>query len=124
MPNLFGLDIAGIVDTAVSSAGGLLSATLTVVTPGTRTAGALSAGTNSTSTSYPVRGVITERISTSSTAPKKASKILLLGKSIPQGVSPKPLDRITIEGDEYVITDEGVKRDAAGAGYTCSVRGA
>ncbi len=44
MPNLFGIDIAGIINSEIAAAGGVLSGTLTKTAPGTRTAGSLTAG--------------------------------------------------------------------------------
>lgn len=122
MPNLFGLDIAGIVDSAITAAGGLMPATLTVVTTGTRTVGNLSSGTNPTSTTHTCRGVVLDRVRGEVDVKRTASQVGILGASLPAGVDPKPLDRVTIESIAYVI--ERTERDAAGAMHVCHVKAA
>lgn len=47
--------------------------------------------------------------------------VVILGASLPTGVVPKPEDRVTIEGDTFVLTGP-VVRDPASATYTCEIR--
>jgi hypothetical protein len=124
-PNLFGLDIAGIVESAISAAGGLLPATLIVVTPGTRTPGSVSAGTNPTSTDYACKGLVSDYAvgQIDNTLVQQGDrKVLLIARSIGGGaVEPKPSDRVTIESRTYTVI--AVTRDAAAAAYHLQVRG-
>lgn len=122
---LFGIDVSGLVNQHIGS--GLLPATLVKVTPGTRTAGQLTGGTNPTEVSHACRGMIdtqavrTLKDGTLAIAGKKT--IMLIGDSIAGGtVFPEPLDKIVIEGTTYLIS-EGAKidRDPAKATYTCEV---
>jgi len=125
VPNLFGLDIAGIVSTALDAAGGLLPAVLTVVTPGTRTVGAIASGTNPTSTDYPCKGIVSDyAVGQVDGFLIQAGdrKVLLIGKTINGGATePKPSDRVTIEGRPYTVVN--VTRDPAGACFELHVRG-
>ena len=119
---LFGIDIAAEVN---KSAGpGLLSATLTVVTPGERVPGRLAYGTEPTEEDYACKGVIedyTERQIDGEVVRLGDRKVLLLGRSISNGaIAPKPGDRVSIEGAPYTIVR--VSRDPAAATYACQVR--
>ena len=58
---LFGIDIAREVYDGIRSAGNVVAMSLVRVTPGTRTTGALTAGTNPSSTTYSCRGFKTSR---------------------------------------------------------------
>jgi hypothetical protein len=118
---LFGVDIAGIIHGAMSS--GLLPATLTHRTPGVRGADS-TAGTQPNETTHTCRGFIDDY--------KKGEvdgtlvlvgdkKILLIGDSISPAVVPEPGDAITIEGEDYRITNP-VERDPAAATYVCQGR--
>lgn len=125
MPNIFGIDIAGIVDSSLTAAGGLLPATLHSVTQGTRANGAIASGTNPTETAYPCKGIVSDyAVGQINGFLIQAGdrKVLLVGKSIAGGtVEPKPSDRVTIEGRTYSVV--GVTRDPAAATYECHVRG-
>lgn len=121
MPKLFGKDIAGKVAGALGKH--LLPATLTSKTPGTRTAGSLSAGTNSDSTQASARGIIDDYDSAQidgTLIQKDDRKVLLLGGTISGGVVPKPGDQVAIEGSTYNVVR--VARDPAAATYTLQVR--
>jgi len=49
-------------------------------------------------------------------------KIVILGASLPSGVTPQPGDKITAEGTNFNIVPKGVKRDPAAATYECQSR--
>lgn len=123
MPRLFNVDIAGIVHRSMSA--GLLPATLTKRTIGTRTPGDLTSGTNPTTTTYAARGVVTDYTDgemQNSPVRIGARRILLIAKSIAGGAAPVPGDSVTIEGSTYKIDDRGVVRDPASASYECRAR--
>lgn len=124
MPDLFGLDIAGIVASAIDSAGGLLAVTLTKMTPGTRNPLDPTAGTNPTSTPYTCEGVISDYANRQidGTLVKTGDRqVLILGATLPAGIVPGPNDHVTIEGLPYDVVR--VTRDPAAAAYTLQVRG-
>lgn len=120
--NLFGVDLAGIIHQAISP--GVLAATLVKRTPGTRTVGALTGGTNATSTSYACRGFVDTYSHfqiASGLVKAQDKKVVLIGKSISSGtVSPTPGDQVTIEGATYEVV--AVERDPAGATFTVQAR--
>ncbi len=104
---------------------GFRAMTLTKSTPGTRTVGAVSAGTNPTTTSYACKGF--EETKQAGQLPetlvvKHDLVISLLGASIASGAVPVPGDRITSLGVTYTIIPEGVGRDPVGALYVCTCR--
>lgn len=119
-----GIDIAGIVNDEIGPS--MLAATLTVVTPGTRTVGDLAAGTNPTETTYACRGFV-QKVETVRDAgglvETTIRTVCLLGRSISSGgVVPKAGDKVTIESVEGRIV--GVPdRDPAKAVYVCRVSG-
>jgi len=120
--NLFGVDIAGIINTVVSP--NVLDATLIVVTPGTRTAGDLAGGTNPVSTDYACKGFTddyNDRQIDGTIILVGDRIITLIGDSISGGtVAPTIGDQITIEGGTWDIIR--VKRDPDAATYECQVR--
>ena len=88
------------------------SMTLVKVANGTRTPGAISGGTNPTTTSHTARGRIDEYSAyelANSLAVAGDRKILLLGASIAGGVTPSPSDHI-IDGRDGLsaLTDETI----------------
>lgn len=122
---LFGVDIAKLV--AQNIGPGVLDATLTKVSAGTRTSGSLTAGTNPTTTDYACKGFLDSQAVRfiNGTLVREGSKVVvLIGDTISGGtIAPAPGDRITIEGTEYVIpTDGTIDRDPAAATYVCEVR--
>lgn len=123
-PNLFGANIAGEVNAALGP--GLLPATLTRTTAGTRDPPALSGGetVGQASASYACRGFLDEytaREITGTLVRASDRKAVLLGKSLPDDIDPMPGDVIAIEGANWRIVGP-VKRDPAGATFTCPVR--
>ena len=113
---LFGVDISGLINTHIGP--GVNDATLIAVTPGTRTVGQLTGGTNPTTTSYACKGFIDELDKTrlEATLVDIADALVqLVGDSI--GAVPAQGDRITILGTTYNILS--VMTDPAQAMYAC-----
>jgi hypothetical protein len=122
MPKLFGVDVANEVNKAMGP--GLLDATLTVVTPGTRTAGSLSGGVNPTTTTHTAKGFIEDYkdFQIDETIIQRGDRmVLLLGDSIFPAAIPTPGDRVNIESEDFNVVN--VTRDPAAATYTMQVRG-
>lgn len=115
--------IAKQVGGAMKKAGMTKAATLIVVTAGTRTPGAVSAGTNPTTTNVKARGLVVQwkRKLLGETVVQKTDRVVMLfGSLIAGGAVPKVSDRITIEGSTGTIVD--IERDAASATYQCLTR--
>lgn len=122
MPNLFGIDIAGLVSKNIGP--GLPAATLTKITQGSRTTGSLTGGANPTSTAHSCKAVLSDYndYQMSNTVIQTGDrKVLILTNTISGGVVPAMGDKITIEGATYNIIR--AKRDPAAATYECQVRG-
>jgi len=122
MPDLFGIDIAGIV--AGAMADGLLPVTLTKVIPGQRDPADLSSGTKNSTRKYPCRGFIQDyqtRQIDGDIIKMGDRQVLILGATLPSGVVPEPDDLATCEGRTYTL--KYVRRDPAAATYTCQGRG-
>ena len=108
---------------AMKAAKMTLPATLIKVTPGTRTPGAISAGTNPTETSYACRGFVADytAIEMQNTLIQRGDrKVVLLGASIASAQTPATDDKVTIDGATYRIIT--VNSDPAKATYTCQAR--
>lgn len=123
MTKLFGVDISAQIASAMG--GLLLPMKLVRVTPGTRTAGDLTSGTNPSTKTYPCRGVVEDyslRYYAEDLVQKGDRKALILGGTLPAGVVPQLGDHVVIEGVESQVID--VRRDPAGASYELQVRGA
>lgn len=122
MPELFGVDIAGEIGSALGPE--LLAATLHKQSAGTRTPGSLTGGNNPTEVDYSARGIIEDydddRID-GTVILQGDRRILLLGSTIASSQVPSQGDAITIEGTRYEIVGP-VKRDPAAASYVCQVR--
>lgn len=115
---LFGLDIAGTLSSAISSAGGVTPAVLIKRTPGTRTSGNPAAGTNATEIRIPCQAIVD--------GSDAEAAITLLGASIVyQGVRvvPEAGDAIEVRGRTMEI-GERPEADPAAATYTCRAAGA
>ena len=122
MAKLFGLDIAGIVNREIANAGGVLSGTLTRVSPGARTPGSLSGGTNPAETSHAFKGFLEqgERRIKGQLQTVSGTFLSILGASVAGGVVPAVNDRAVIEGAEYDLVEQ-VARDPAAALYVFRV---
>lgn len=118
---LFGVDISGIIKDNIGP--GVLDATLIKFTPGTRTPGQLTGGTNPTNASFPCRGFIDKQMNRDRDGTLISDgtvKIVLIGDTIDSGnaaSAPTTNDRVTIEGKTYTISGP-VDRDPAAATYT------
>lgn len=117
---LFGVDISGLIRDNIGP--GVLDATLTKFTSGTRTSGQLTGGTNPTSVAYACKGFIDSQANrqfNGSLVSDGRVNIILIGDTINGGASePEQDDHITIEGATYVV--QVVDRDPAAAAYTCA----
>ncbi len=123
MPELFGLDIAGIVDGAMQQAGGVKAGVLVKSTPGTRTSGQLTGGTNPTTTSYPFRGFLEQRseVRREGTIVRSGGQFMsIFGASLPAGLEPTSGDLATLENTQYSVV-RLVSRDPASALYVVEV---
>lgn len=123
-------DIASIVSDALVGAGMSMDATLIKITPGPRTIGAISGGTNPMTASYQVQAIpaSTEPFRIAGTLISGVDRVIkIYGATLPTGVAPKPGDRIAIDGStSTIVGDSGGQRavvvDAAKAVYTCQCR--
>ncbi len=125
MPNLFGLDIAGIVNSAIAGAGGVLSGTLIKTAPGTRTSGSLAGGTNPVETTHTFKGFIDKGSETRFAGQLQTvdgEVVSILGASLLNGVVPEVNDKITIEGAEYELV-RLLRRDPGAALFEFEVEG-
>src|SRR5262249_25683645 len=114
--------IAKMVAKALNASKMTKPATLTKLTPGTRTTA--SGGTNPTSVDYACRGFVEDYgpgLIDGTLITAQDRKVSLIGATI-RGAVPEPNDHVTIEGATYVI--QRVTRDPAAAMYTCQGRGA
>ncbi len=100
------------------------SATLIRVTQGTRTPGAISAGTNPTATSYPCGGFVDDfkAYQINNTLVFVGDRLVsIFGASLAAGVTPVPDDKVTIAGSTYRI--RLVTSDPANGMYVCQTHG-
>jgi hypothetical protein len=123
--NLFGVGISKLIKDNIGP--NVLNATLTKVTPGTRSASEPTQGTNPTTTDYACKGFIdTQKVRfKAGTLVEGGKKVaVLIGDTISNGtVTPAPGDFITIEGTKYQIPEDGmIDRDPDAATYTCEIR--
>lgn len=119
---LFGVDISGLINSNIGP--GVNDAILISVTPGSRTGGQLTGGTNPTSVSTPCKGfldVLNRNRLVGTLVADGDVVIALIGDSISGGsIAPEPGDQITILSKTYeVIT---VDTDPAKAVYNCVSR--
>lgn len=124
MPDLFGIDIAGIVNDSISAAGGVLTGTLHKRSAGTRTSGQLTSGVNPTFADSTFNGFVDRKTSATllegSLVIREGDRVSILGASINPAVVPEAGDELTIEGNRYHITKVR-DRDPAAALYVCEV---
>lgn len=123
MPDLFGLDIAGIINDGIADAGGVLDVSLIKVTHGDR--GSNSTGGEARIESAPIacKGFINNKTSMrkgDSLTTEENNSVLILGASLPAGTIPELNDKITVEGSTFQII-KTPKRDPAAATYICWV---
>lgn len=122
MPDLFGLDIKGIINDAFE--GELVSGTLTEVAPGARNAN-VTAGRAKTNTPHPFTdGVIdsyTDEEIDGTSIKAGDRRILIIAGTLDAAVSPEANWTVTIEGGTYRVVK--AHRDPAEATWTLQVRG-
>lgn len=120
--NLFGIDISGLIAAHIGP--GVLDAILTKFTPGARTVGQPTKGTNPTSVAYPCKGFIAKQNVqnlTGTLVENEGVTIILIGDTINGGLSaPAVDDEIVIEATNFAVL--GIDRDPAAATYTCICR--
>jgi len=105
MPDLFGLNIAKIVNDSLTSAGGLVAGTLTSYTPGTRSTNKTE-GTNPTSTTHTFQGFVETqdgRQAEAVVSPTEDLFVSIMGASVSPAVAPKINDQVTIDGSTYTL---------------------
>ncbi len=122
MAGLFGVDLPKILNGALGS--NSLDATLVVVTPGTRTPGDPTSGTNPTTANKTAKGYVQDYDDfqvDGEMVQRGDRKIVLFADAIESSAVPKTSDRITIESSTYDIVN--VKRGPAAATYVCQARG-
>lgn len=120
-PDIFGIDLAGIVNEALGPL--VFDQTLIVVTSSRDPAN--SSKTIKVETPHKCKGFIdffADRLIDGSAIKYTDRKIIILGATIPQDVEPNGGDKIIAEGRTYTITENGVRRDPAGATYECHSR--
>ena len=119
--NLFGVNISGIINDVISPA--VLDATLIQITPGTRTPGDITDGTNPTTANFAAKGFIDtyddDQID-GTNVQVGDRKIILIGDSIESLTVPGTGDQITIEGETWRVVN--VMRDPDAATYECQAR--
>jgi len=118
---LFGVDISGLINANVGP--GVNDATLTKVSPGTRTPGQLTGGTNPTSTSYDCKAFVDpiDRSRIDGTLVKDGDALVqIVGDSVAAGQVPAVGDTVTILSRTYEIV--AIEVDPALALYSCQGR--
>jgi hypothetical protein len=98
---------------------------LSRVTPGTRDPLNLTSGNNPTTQTYPCRGRLGTRSSTSivgtSLVRTQTSVVVILRDSLPADVRPNVGDTVSRAGVVYRITEGGVTRGGSEVVYECSI---
>lgn len=114
--------ITRLVGSQLKKAGMTIPATLVVVTPGTRTAAQLTAGTNPTETSVTCRALVItwKRQLLGATLVQQGDRVVMLFGAFLGTAVPKTGDKITCEGVTSRIID--IDRDPASATYSCLTR--
>lgn len=116
---LFGLDLAKIVSNAIKATGDVRDVTLTKTTPGSRTIGQLTAGTNPTTVTHTCKGFVStaEERRANSTSAQATAIVSIFGATVNSGTTaPEVNDLATIDGETYLLT-ELLEADPAGALY-------
>lgn len=118
MPNLFGLDIASLVNKSLKSAGGVRPGTLVRSVPGTRTTGALGGGVQPVETSFRFSGFVETKQDRrpDSTVPVSYPRVSILGASLSPATEPAVNDVASVDGRSYRLL-ELLEADPAGALY-------
>ena len=118
MVEIFGIDIAEVVNDSIANAGGLRDGSLAKTTPGTRTALNLAAGTNPTTTTHTFQGFVDTRETRRSgqVGAMSTAIVTIIGKSVLPLVVPEVNDIATIDSIAYNLL-ELLSGDPSGAVY-------
>lgn len=124
MANLFGVDIAQILADSIAGAGGVRPGTLTKVTPGSRTGGSLTDGTNPTTTVHSFQGFVEtkEARRDGQVGAGIMAVVTVIGKSVLPFAAPEVNDTALIDGVTYTLL-ELLSRDPAEAVYEFAAEG-
>lgn len=124
MAELFGLDIAEIVNDSITAAGGVRPGSLLKTTPGTRTGGSLTGGTNPVTTVHTFQGFseTKENRRTGQVGAMSLGIVTILGKSVLPFAVPEVNDVATIDGVDWTLL-ELMSRDPAEAVYEFRAEG-
>ncbi len=119
MTELFGIDIAQTIADAFS--GQLVEGALEKKTPGTRTSGSLTGGTNPATTAHTFDGFVEakEVRRQGEVGTESMVVVTIIGNSVNPLVIPEVNDEVTIEGLTYTLV-ELLSRDPASAVYEFS----
>lgn len=121
MAKLFGIDLAKTLGSALGPQ--VQSITLIKSTPGTRTPGDLTSGTNPTTANHTCKGFTefySDYLIDGTRIQAKDKKISVFGSTISGGVEPDTGDQLVTEDGTFTILD--VKSDPAKALFTCQAR--
>ena len=116
---LFGVDIAKLIAEGFAGAGGLRPLVLRKFTPGTATAGALTAGTNQTAATHSGQGFVNAMtaLQRQSLVQGATGLVSVLGGSLPDGVVPAANDEVDLDGVTYTL--KTAETDPAAALFEC-----
>lgn len=105
MADIFGIDIAGVLATAIESAGNLRPGVLSRIVPGTRTSP--SAGTNPTTTTHTFQGFVEQRAVRRSgqVSSENMSVVSILAATITPVTTPAVNDTVLIDGTTYTLVE-------------------
>lgn len=121
---LFGQDVSGQVRRAVAR--GLPRAQLLKQVAGQRDSADSTAGLAISYKTYPCRALEDNSEETrrqGSETQQSGRLVLIVGDTLPRGITPAPGDRIKILGEQLEIVGDGVSTDPARAVYLCACRG-
>lgn len=121
MPDIFGIDIAGIIDEQLSPL--VFDQVLIKVTTARDTVNPTKQAT--TKVEHKCKGFVDNyaRENARGTSTRITDyKVVIIGNTLDAGVVPEPGDEIIAEGRTFKIVDDGVERDPAGATYECRSR--
>lgn len=123
MTDLFGIDIAGVLNDSMTQAGGLRPLVLTKSVAGARTPGNLLAGPSVSPTTHTGQGYNeNRRARIDGKVQASGKRIGILGASLTPAAVPEVDDTVAMDGATFTIT--GIPEvDPARALYVCDVQG-
>ncbi len=121
MPDLFGMDIAGMIADEIDKAGGVVPSTLRKMSPGTRDPSNPTSGTNPTYADHDCQAFMDTLASLRpETIVANASAVVnIIGASVEGGAIPETGDQVLIESLTFTVLQ--ASRDPAAAVYVCQV---